>query len=288
MATIREYFDTDARALTVHGSWTFTENDGTPLAEVTAKIAYDFEANAKFWYFYVPDVEDLSACLSSMFASDEFAACRLGAEGEGVYIEVGHSEYSERQSTSTLQFTKRVHLYLDFDLTPVDRGSLVSELLTKGYYLSIRDREYARRRSESEKPLAFISHDSRDKDSFVRELALELSKNMCTVWYDEFSLKVGDTLRENIERGLRETKKCIVVLSPNFLSNKGWGLAEFNSVFTREIMEERNIIIPVWLNVEKKDVYNYSPRLADKVGLSSNIGVAEVARLFSNAVKAVF
>ena len=78
MATIREYFDTDARALTVHGSWTFAKSDGTPLAEVTAKIAYDFEANAKYWYFYVPVVEDLSACLSSIFASAEFAACRLG------------------------------------------------------------------------------------------------------------------------------------------------------------------------------------------------------------------
>jgi hypothetical protein len=287
MATIREYFDTATRALTVNGSFTFAKNDGTPLEDVTAKIAYDFEANAKYWYFYVPAVEDLSACLNSIFASAEFAACRLGPEGRGVSVEIGHSEYSAQQSSSTLQFTKRVHLYLDFDLTPANCGSLVSELLAKGYFLSIRDREYASRRSESEKPLAFISHDSRDKDAFVRELAHELSKNMCTVWYDEYSLKVGDSLRENIERGLKETKKCIVVLSPHFLSNKGWGRAEFDSVFTREILEEQNIILPIWLNVGKKDVYNYSPSLADKVGLSSNLGVAEVARLLSNAVKAV-
>ena len=287
MATIREYFDTDARALTVHGSWTFTTTAGTPLAEVTAKIAYYFEANAKFWYFYVPAIADLSACLSSMFASAEFMACRLGPEGDGVYVEMGHSEYSEWQSTLTLQFTKRVHLYLDFELTLANRSSLVGELLAKGYYLSIRDCEYARRRSESEKPLAFISHDSRDKDAFVRELAHELAKNFCTVWYDEFSLKVGDSLRANIERGLRETKKCIVILSPNFLSNEGWGRAEFDSVFTREILERQNVILPVWLNVAVKDVYNYSPRLADKVGLSSSLGVVEVARRLANAVKAV-
>src|SRR6266496_252067 len=210
MATIREYFDTDARALTVHKNWTFGTKDGVALAEVIAKIAYDFEANAKYWYFYVPAMTDLSQCLGSLFTSPELEYCRLGPDGDGVYVERGHVEYSERQSTTTLQFTKRVHLYLDyldFDLTPENRASLVAEVLARGYYLSIRDREYAHRRSASEKPLAFISHDSRDKEAFVRELAHELAKNFCTVWYDEFSLKVGDSLRASIERGLRETKK---------------------------------------------------------------------------------
>ena len=286
MATIREYFDTDARALTLHGNWNFGAPDGTVLAEVTAKIAYDFEANAKYWYFYVPAVADLSPCLGAIFAAPAFAACQLGSDGDGVYVEMGHSDYSERQSTESLQFTKRVHLYLDFDLTQADRRSLVDEFLTRGYFLSIRDREYARKRSESEKPLAFISHDSRDKDAFVRELAYELAKNFCTVWYDEFSLKVGDSLRANIERGLRETKKCIFVLSPNFLSNEGWGRAEFDSVFTREILNRENVMLPVWLNVEVKDIYNYSPSLADKVGIPSSVGIPEVARRLANAVKA--
>jgi len=286
MTTIREYFDTDARVLTEHASWTFAQVDGTPIADVTAKIAYDFEANAKYWYFYVPAVDDLSACLGLIFASADFAACRLSPEGDGVHVEMGHSEYSERQSTATLQFTTRVHLYLDFELTQFTRSSLVSEALDKGYFLSIRDREYASRRSASERPLAFISHDSRDKDAFVRELALELAKNFCTVWYDEFSLKVGDSLRANIERGLRETRKCIVVLSPNFLANHGWGRAEFDSIFTREILEQQNVILPVWLNVGAMDVYNYSPRLADKVGLPSSLGVIEVARRLASVVRA--
>lgn len=285
MATIREYFDTDAKVLAIHGTWKLGNQDGVAFAEVIAKIAYDFEANAKYWYFYVPAIDDLSLCLSALFNSKELENCRLGPDGDGVYVEVGHAEYSERQSTETLQFTRRVHLYLDFDLTPTNRVSLVEELLARGYFLSIRDREYARSRSASEKPLAFISHDSRDKDAFVRELAHELAKNFCTVWYDEFSLKVGDSLRSSIERGLRETKKCIVVLSPNFLSNDGWGRAEFDSIFTREILEHQNVMLPVWLNVDVKDVYDYSPRLADKLGLSATLGVPEVARRLANVVK---
>jgi hypothetical protein len=285
MATVREYFDTDVRAFTIHANWSALTEDGAAIAEIIAKIAYDFEANAKYWYFYIPANQNLSLCLSALIASPNFAACRLGPDGDGADLEMGYPEYSERLSTQTLQFTKRVHLYLDFDLTPADRSSLVHEALALGYYLSIRDQEYTRRRSESEKPLAFISHDSRDKDAFVRALVHELASHFCMVWYDEFSLQVGDSLRASIERGLRETNKCVVVLSPNFLSNDGWGRAEFDSVYTREILEKKNVILPVWLDVNVNDVYNYSPRLADKVGLSSNLGITEVGRRLANAIK---
>jgi hypothetical protein len=286
MATIREYFDTDPRAMAMHVSWGIASREGSMDGEVIAKIAYDFEANAKYWYFFVPPIKDLSGCLSAIFASPEFAACRLRPEGDGVYVATGHADYSERQTTDTLQFTRRVHFYLDHELMVTDRSALVAEALTRGFHLSIRDREYARKRSESEKPLAFISHDSRDKEAFVRELAHELSRNFCTVWYDEFSLKVGDSLRANIERGLKETKKCVVVLSPNFLSNEGWGKAEFDSVFTREILNKENVVLPVWLGVTAQDVYNYSPRLADKVGLSSSLGAPEVARRLAGVLRA--
>ncbi|WP_415517828.1 MAG: toll/interleukin-1 receptor domain-containing protein [Desulfovibrio aminophilus] len=286
MATIREYFDTDAKVLTVHSTWKYGVKDDPGATEIIAKIAYNFEANAKYWYFYVPAMDDLYQYLAVLFNSTELKNCRIGPDGDGVDVKVGTAEYSELQSAATLQFTGRVYLYLDFDLTPENRASIAEKVLERGYFLTIRDREYARIRSASEKPLAFISHDSRDKDAFVRPLVHELARNFCTVWYDEFSLKVGDSLRSSIERGLRETKKCIVVLSPNFLSNDGWGRAEFDSIFTREILEKQNVMLPVWLNVGVKDVYNYSPRLADKVGLSAALGVPEVARLLVNAVKA--
>ncbi len=285
MATIREYFDTDPHVLTVHGDWRFGSPEEETAIQITAKIAYDFEANARYWYFYIPANPNLSEMLGALFKSQEVAACRLGTEGDGVFVAMGHSDYSEKQTTDTLQFTKRVHLYLDFDITPANRSSLVSEALARGYYLSIRDREYARKRSESEKPLAFISHDSRDKDTLVRELAHEIVLLMCPVWYDEYSLKVGDSLRTNIEKGLKEARKCIVVLSPNFLSNGGWGKAEFDSIFTREILEQQNVILPIWHNVDVHDVYNYSPRMADKVGLPSSIGIKELARRLTKVIK---
>lgn len=285
MATVREYFDTDARVFTVHKPWLFGDPDRPPLFEVIAKIAYDFEANAKYWYFYVPEHDDLSSILASLVAAPEFSAAQLGPDGDGLAMHVGIGDYSDRQSTDTLQFTRRAHFYLDFEVSEKNRASLVAEMASRGFFATIRDREYARVRSALQKPLAFISHDSRDKDSFVRELAHELTKNICPVWFDEYSLSVGDPLRASIERGLKTASKCVIVLSPNFLANKGWGLAEFDSIFTREIMEKTNVILPVWLNVDAMDVYKFSPRLADKVGVSAQLGVTEVARRLAQVIK---
>jgi predicted nucleotide-binding protein len=87
------------------------------------------------------------------------------------------------------------------------------------------------------KPRAFISHDSRDKTSIAEPIALQLMKFMCTVWYDEFSLHVGDSLSESIEKGLKECRKCILVLTPNFLSDEGWSKREYDSIFTRRETE---------------------------------------------------
>jgi TIR domain len=44
---------------------------------------------------------------------------------------------------------------------------------------------------------AFISHASEDKKGFVRHLAKKLEKHQVLVWYDEFSLKPGNLLRNS-------------------------------------------------------------------------------------------
>ena len=160
-------------------------------------------------------------------------------------------------NSTTLVFTRRIFLYIDHQLTSEIRQEIKALGEQQGFHVVVRDQEYAMKRSRSEKPLAFISHDSRDKDSVVRELALEMSRLRCPVWYDEYSLKVGDSLRQSIETGLKNAQKCVVVLSPNFLANEGWSKAEFDSIFTREILERTNVILPVWHEVGVHDVYQY-------------------------------
>lgn len=285
MATLREYFDTDSKDLTIHKDWTLSDRSGSEIGKVRAKISYSFEANARYWYFFIPSHPDLLGVVASILSMPEVRRCVLGPEGDGVVVLAGFANDPDQQSNETLVFTGRVHLYIDDAIAPEQRAAILNIGSANGLHISLKDRSYAATRSEHEKPLAFISHDSRDKDVFVRELAMEMTKLMCPVWYDEYSLRVGDSLRSSIEAGLKETKKCVLFLSQNFLTNGGWTKAEFDSVFTREILEQKNVVLPVWHNVDVKAVYQYSPRLADRVGLSTALGVKEVAKKLVNAVR---
>src|SRR5438067_5400077 len=102
-------------------------------------------------------------------------------------------------------------------------------------------------------PLAFISHDSRDKATIASTIALKLQSAQIQVWYDDFSLPVGAKLRESIEAGIKECKKCVLIVTKNFLTNSGWTKVEFDSVFTKEIFEKGNILLPVWHEVSPRE-----------------------------------
>ena len=111
----------------------------------------------------------------------------------------------------------------------------------------------------------FISHASEDKDAIVRPLATILERLSVRVWYDEFSLQLGDSLTASIDKGLQESKYGLVVLSKAFLS-KRWPEYEYRSLMTREIDGER-VILPLWYDVTKEDVKTFSLYLADIMAL---------------------
>lgn len=122
----------------------------------------------------------------------------------------------------------------------------------------------------------FISHASEDKESLVRPLAEELTKLGFDVWYDETSLKVGDSLRQKIDQGLASSRYGIVVLSESFFS-KNWPQYELNGLVARE-MRGGKVILPIWHKVSKDEVLKFSPTLSDKVALNTSIySVSEIA-----------
>ena len=123
---------------------------------------------------------------------------------------------------------------------------------------------------------AFISYASEDKQEFVRPLAKQLTKLGLKIWYDEFELKVGESLRGSIDKGLVNSEYGIVVLSKNFFL-KNWPQYELNGLTAREI-DGRKVILPIWYGISKKDVLKYSPSLADKIAIdSSKKTIAEIA-----------
>jgi len=281
MATIREHFDTDPRICTAVDNVSIGVAPGIAPTTVTLKLQLDAEANAVYWSFFVPAGADVHSVTRALLTHPGIEACEMPRQQ--VAYATGFEGY--KVNTNALVFTRRVLLYVDADLSATERNDLETMGDRLGFHVAVRDRGYAAIVTAHAHPLAFVSHDSSDKDTLVRELARLLTGLTCPVWYDEYSLKVGDNLRQSIERGLKESHRCILVLSPAFLANEGWGKAEYDSIFTRELLEKKNVILPVWHNVEKADVYAYSPLLANKVALKSSIGVEALAKTLALTIR---
>jgi hypothetical protein len=129
----------------------------------------------------------------------------------------------------------------------------------------------------------FISHASEDKEAIARPLADALTAEGLAVWYDEFSLKLGDSLRESIDRGLARSRYGVVILSPHFFE-KHWPQKELNGLATREVDGEK-VILPVWHNVGFNEVRDFSPTLADLYAVCSDKGLEAVVKSIQEAMK---
>lgn len=130
----------------------------------------------------------------------------------------------------------------------------------------------------------FLSHASEDKTDFVKPLALKLQELGFKVWYDEFTLKVGDSLRKKIDEGLKNSRYGTIVISESFIK-KNWTAYELDSMVAKE-MNGHKMILPIWHKVSKDDVINFSPNLADKVALNSSLNsIEEIADLLAEVLK---
>ena len=176
------------------------------------------------------------------------------------------------------------------------RGALppARESLSRSPLMPIREAadEYAEStatedaRSPDAKPYdVFVCHAHADKEEVVRPLVAALRDENLAVWYDEFSLAIGDNLRRKIDAGLTRSRFGLVVLSPAFFSG-GWKQYELDGLVSLEVGGDRQVILPVWHNVTASDVTRYSPSLAGKLARSTTertieeiaAEVAEVAR----------
>ena len=109
----------------------------------------------------------------------------------------------------------------------------------------------------------FISHTSDDKAEVVRPLAIAIQGAGLSVWYDEFELRIGDSLRRKIDEGLKSSRFGVVILSRAFFG-RGWPEYELDGFVTRAVSGEQ-ILLPIWHGVTKREVTDYSPSLADRI-----------------------
>jgi hypothetical protein len=128
----------------------------------------------------------------------------------------------------------------------------------------------------------FISHATEDKDAIARPLAEALIAKGLRVWYDEFSLKMGDSLRQSVDRGLARSRFGVLILSGYFFE-KHWPQHELNGLTQRE-MNGGKVILPVWHGVGATEVRNYSVTLADRLAVQTKDGLAHVVNKIMEVV----
>jgi len=120
----------------------------------------------------------------------------------------------------------------------------------------------------------FISHASEDKAAVAEPLTNALMDVGLMVWYDTIELKIGDSLRGSIDKGLRESRFGVIILSPAFFG-KHWPTLELNGLAQKEVNGEK-VILPVWYNIGVDDVRSQSPLLADRVAAQWATGIESV------------
>ena len=299
MATIREYYEKDFSHNTrLHVKIPF-EGD-----YIEGSVLYDFAGFFAFLAVYVPEGRGKDLDYLKRLASLSYEKMQVTLNGrvtlpsakefhgklrvenkEDFEVLAKHFGDNEWISTKNIQSSRRLFVYGEIEMSEKELADLKTMAREHGHELQIRGEQFRIERGKLEKPLAFISHDSRDKEAVAKKIALGLQRMICPVWYDEFNLKLGDNLRESIEKGLKECKKCILVLSHNFLSNNGWTKTEFESIFTRQILEEQKLVLPIWYKITKREVYDYSPSLLNVKGVDWELlGEEEVCRQIYNAV----
>lgn len=129
----------------------------------------------------------------------------------------------------------------------------------------------------------FVSHASEDKEGFARPLAQALKDRGLRVWFDEFTLRVGDSLRRSIDKGLAHSRYGVVIISPAFLK-KEWPQKELDGLVAREV-DGHKVILPVWHNIDATILRKHSPMLSDRLASSSSKGLIQVINELLEAMK---
>jgi len=90
-------------------------------------------------------------------------------------------------------------------------------------------------------PHVYLAHASEDHEDLAKPLAQALMANGIEVWFDEWEIRAGDSLRRRMEEGLESCTHFVVLLTPNSL-HKPWVETEIDAGFIRAVGGESRFI----------------------------------------------
>ncbi len=213
MPSLRQYFDTDfTHAVRVH-----LKLPAVNGCEIDGALFYDFSGCMAFLACFVAGDEHELDFYLNLIRQLDYGKTQLIFDGKLTLPSAKqfHGELRVENnnplgihgrffgdptwvSTNDMQSSRRVFVYSECQLSEANIVALKDEASKLGHNLQFRSKQYVEGRARFELPLAFICHDSRDKDDVARNIAVGLQRMLCPVWYDDFSLKVGDNLRTSI------------------------------------------------------------------------------------------
>ena len=90
-------------------------------------------------------------------------------------------------------------------------------------------------------PRVYLAHGSEDHETLAKPLAEALMAQGIEVWFDEWEIRAGDSLRRKMEEGLANCTHFVVLLTPNSL-HKPWVETEIDAGFIRAVGGESRFI----------------------------------------------
>lgn len=169
-------------------------------------------------------------------------------------IELGMQALEEKArgaASSIIDPETQKHADVFVDRTP-DNRVIVRTIGSQAYARLLEDRLGVDRGSveltgkRGQPPEIYLAHASEDKP-LVRPVAEYLMKQGVKVWFDEWDIEPGDSLREKMEEGLGAMTHFVVVLTPAAIS-KPWVAKEIDVGLVRQV-GGKSRFIPVVVGV---------------------------------------
>lgn len=128
----------------------------------------------------------------------------------------------------------------------------------------------------------FISYASEDRIAFVRPLVEELKTLLPTIWFDEYEIRPGMSIRESIDKGLADSGVGVLILSQNYFLKK-WTALELNALF-QKLTFSKTKLIPIWYNITYPEIIKVSPLMADILAIQAHADFKALAQEIYKAI----
>jgi hypothetical protein len=131
----------------------------------------------------------------------------------------------------------------------------------------------------------FLCHSDKDHN-FVHKLAKDLTNKGINVWFDEWEMKVGDSLSKKIQAGIIDSSWLAVILSPDSVKSP-WVERELSTGLDIELKRQDVFVLPILFRP-----CEMPPFLRDKVyadfSQDYNHGLDNLLKAISDKCKIIF